>query len=162
MACVRTFASLQAGGRDEQGKLAETEVGSRLLLREWRKNVRVDPIRYDVPEGGLQAVRPPCVIELPFRGHHPDAGSEAIQLAMLEPHAEEPDEALRLPDLRANVARPHSPYMRPSVRESAAVELGDNGNTSVDAAPHELDRARRLAMDNVERTLVVEAEEHLE
>ena len=106
---VRTFASLEPGGRDEQGKLAETEVGSRLLLREWRKNVRVDPIRNDVPEGGLQAVRAPCVIELPFRGHHPDAGPEAIQLAMLEPHAEEPDEALRFPDLRADVARFESP-----------------------------------------------------
>ena len=52
--------------------------------------------------------------------------------------------------------------MRPSVRESAAVELGDNGNTSVDAAPHELDRARRLAVDHLEGALVVELEEHLE
>jgi hypothetical protein len=84
-----------------------------------------------------------------------------VPLAVLERFAEEPDEPLCSANLGARVASPGPGKGSSSERDAIAVVLGDYRHVPVTAPPYEPDRARRLAMNDVEGSLAVEAHERL-
>jgi hypothetical protein len=158
---VHPLLQVQATRRYEKRAAPEPEFFPNDRSRQWTKRLLVDAVGNDVPERRLEQGSASRVLEFFPRGNHPYARTKAVTLTVLHALGEEPQEALGFADSHARVPRLSSSQARTGERDAVAVKLHDEWQALVDALANELDRTRRLAVNQIERALAVESHERL-